>query len=260
MSPIIEVSNLCFAYEEQEVLHNVNFSVEKNSFLGIVGPNGGGKTTLMRLLVGLETPGSGKVTVFGKSPRDARESIGYVMQHLHYDTSFPVTVLDVVLMGRAHKKGFGPYNKSDRKLAENALEEVAMSDFHNRPFPALSGGQRQRVLIAQALAREPELLLLDEPTANIDRAGEEAIHNLLYKLANHKTVISVSHNINTVLNCVSHVLCVNKSVAMHRLDEMQPEVLERARGGDIALLHHAVDCSVYKQPDNCACNNLESEH
>lgn len=257
MDTIIALDNLCFAYDEQEVLHQVSFTVERNSFIGIVGPNGGGKTTLMRLMLGLEKPTSGSVKVFGKAPEQVRDSIGYVMQHLHYDSSFPVTVLDVALMGRAHKKKWGPYSKRDRELAFNALEQVEMLDFLKRPFTALSGGQRQRVLIAQALAREPEVLLLDEPTANIDREGEETIHQLLYGLANHKTVISVSHNINTVLNCVSHVLCVNKTVVMHQLSEMQPEVLERAKGGDIAILHHAVNCSVYEQPDKCKCDTLE---
>lgn len=257
MDTIITLDNLCFAYDEQEVLHKVSFSVERNSFIGIVGPNGGGKTTLMRLMLGLEKPTGGTVKVFGTTPEQARDKIGYVMQHLHYDSSFPVTVLDVALMGRAHKRKWGRYTKADKAHATHALEQVEMADYRNRPFTALSGGQRQRVLIAQALAREPELLLLDEPTANIDREGEETIHQLLYGLANHKTVISVSHNINTVLNCVSHVLCVNKAVAMHRLSEMQPEVLERAKGGDIAILHHAVSCSVYKQPDSHTCDTIE---
>jgi zinc transport system ATP-binding protein len=259
MQSVVNFENVCFSYDNYEVLHKVSFDIEPNSFIGIVGPNGGGKTTLLRLMLGLEKPERGKITLFNDSPQNARNKIGYVIQHLHYDDKFPVTVKEIVLMGRVHKNRWGPYKALDKEIAMESLDQVGMSDFSNRSFSTLSGGQRQRVLIAQALAGEPKLLLLDEPTANIDREGEDAIHKLLYELANKLTVVSVSHNINTVLKCVSHVLCVNKSVAINCLENLHPDILAQARGGDIAVLHHVHNCQVYKKPKKEECE-IEHEH
>jgi zinc transport system ATP-binding protein len=254
MSNVVVFENVCFSYGKHEVLHGVSFTVEANSFLGIVGPNGGGKTTLLRLALGLERPDKGKVSLFDKNPVESRSRTGYVMQHLRYDEKFPVTVFDVVLMGCTGKKTFGFFSKKEKSLAAQALDEVGMEGFEHQPFNSLSGGQRQRVLIAQALSGNPEMLILDEPTANIDIEGEEAINILLNNLSKRLTVVSVSHNINTVLRTVSHVLCVNKTTAMSRLDEMHPDTIARAAGGDLAVLHHELNCRVHGiSHDNSCC-------
>ncbi len=253
MTPAIEFHNVCFSYGDQEVLHRVCFSVEPTSFVGIVGPNGGGKTTLLRLALGLESPQKGRIALFGQRPDHARNRCGYVMQHMHYDERFPATVLEVVLMGRAGRRVWGVYGASDRRAALEALERVGMSGFVKRPFATLSGGQQQRVLISQALANEPELLLLDEPTANIDSEGEKTIHDLLNELAQQLTVVMVSHNLNAVLGCATHVLCVNKSVTMNRLDSLNPETLKRTYGGDIAVVHHALNCGVFDRSSKGSC-------
>lgn len=253
MTPVIEFHDVCFSYGEQEVLHRVSFSVEPNSFVGIVGPNGGGKTTLLRLMLGLEVPRKGGVALFGRRPEQGRGRCGYVMQHMHYDERFPATVREVVLMGRAGRRVWGVYGAGDRRAAHGALERVGMAGFGKRPFAALSGGQQQRVLIAQALANEPELLLLDEPTANIDSEGEKTIHDLLNGLARQLTVLMVSHNLNAVLGCATHVLCVNKSVTMNRLDSLNPETLKRTYGGDIAVVHHALNCGVFDRSSKGSC-------
>jgi zinc transport system ATP-binding protein len=259
MEPVVVFDNVCFSYTNREVLHEVSFSVEPNSFLGIVGPNGGGKTTLLRLMLGLERPDRGVVRVFGGRPERARGRAGYVMQHMAYDVRFPATVQDIVLMGLSGGRSWGPYTAADRRAAAESLDSVGMPGYGGRPFASLSGGQIQRVRIAQALVSRPELLLLDEPTAAVDSEGEEAIHGLLNALASSLTVVFVSHNINMVLRCVSHVLCVNKTVAMNRLDRMHPETLARACGGDLAVLHHELSCRIFERARKDTCEREVEE-
>ncbi|MBD3322536.1 MAG: ATP-binding cassette domain-containing protein [Chitinivibrionales bacterium] len=243
--PIIEFTNVCFSYGRREVLHNVTFAIEPNSFVGIVGPNGGGKTTLLKLILGLLRPERGQIRVFGGPPEKARPKTGYVMQHMQYDPRFPATVLDIVLIGRVHNHHIGPYSRNDKIHAENALEKVGMSGMSSVSFAELSGGQQQRVLIAQALSGDPEILLLDEPTANIDSDGEQAINDLLSSLRKRMTVIAVSHNVNTVFSTVSHVLCVNRTAVINPIDQLHPDTLDMADGGTMTVLHHALNCHVF---------------
>jgi zinc transport system ATP-binding protein len=164
---------------------------------------------------------------------------------MQYDARFPATALDIILMGRAGKKRFGPYGKRDKELSHHALDQVGLHGFERRPFPELSGGQQQRILIAQALASEPELLLLDEPTANIDIEGEQVIHELLTGLTKTLTIVSVSHNVNTVLSTVTHVLCVNQGAELNPLSKLNPGTIEKAYGGEISVLHHALNCHIF---------------
>jgi zinc transport system ATP-binding protein len=255
MEQVVDFKNVCFSYNGHEVLHNVSFTAGANSFTGIVGPNGGGKTTLLRLMLGLIKPQRGSVSIFGASAEKARGRVGYVMQHMDYDSSFPATALDVALMGRAGKRSWGFYGASDKKAALDALDMVGLSGAAGRSFATLSGGQQQRSLIAQALAGSPRLLLLDEPTANIDAEGDEAIHRLLNTLASQLTVITVSHNINTVLKCVSHVLCVNKTAAISPLEQLSPETISCACGSDMAVLHHARSCQVFARERGGSCEH-----
>jgi zinc transport system ATP-binding protein len=225
-----------------------------------VGPNGGGKTTMLRLTLGLEHPRRGHVHVFGKSPETCRGQVGYVMQHMQYDPRFPATVLDIVLMGRAGLRRIGPFRTEDRDICEQTLVQVGLTGFERRPFAQLSGGQRQRVLIAQALAGKPRLLLLDEPTANVDTEGERAIHELLTALNQTLTIVSVSHNVNMVLRTVSHVLCVNGTAAMNPIRDLHPDIVARARGGDMAVLHHELNCHVFDSGLACTGPHAAEEN
>ena len=171
--PIIVIRDLSFSYNRHTVLEEVNLTVGRKDFVCVVGPNGGGKTTLIKLVLGLLVPAKGSIKVFGLRPVAVSGRMGYVPQRAHLDPQFPVSVMDVVLMGRLGRARFaGPYSRADKAAAQEALTRMQMWDSRKTPFPELSGGQRQRVLIARALASEPDLLLLDEPTAGLDIAVE----------------------------------------------------------------------------------------
>lgn len=241
--------DVCFAYDREEVLHNVDLSVPEKSLVAVVGPNGGGKTTLVRLALGLLKPQRGTVRVFDDAPERRRRSIGYVPQHLTFDAAFPVSALDVVLMGRADRHWLGPYRQSDREQAIRALERVRLGHLSRRALAHLSGGERQRALIAQALASDPDLLLLDEPTANVDTAVEHEIYELLYELNERMTIVVVSHNLNVVTRHASHVACVNRSASLTRVDKLTEGELHAFHRGDMTVLQHDPSCHVLDPGD-----------
>jgi len=235
----MRMKDVRFAYDGRSVIEDASIEVEKNDFVAIVGPNGGGKSTLLKLILGLLQPMSGSVEIFGDTPEKARGRIGYMPQHVNVDPRFPVNVMDIVLMGRLGRTSrFGPYRKSDREAARLALQEVEMSELANRPFSALSGGQRQRVLIARALCSQPELLLLDEPTSNLDRQVEKQIYEVLGELNKRLTVILVSHNLEFVSRFVKKVVCVKQKVVAHPTCEITDEFLKDFFGTDYLLIRH----------------------
>jgi zinc transport system ATP-binding protein len=241
--PVIEIEDLWFAYDRQAVLREVNLRIEPGERVCMVGPNGGGKTTLLKLMLGLLAPDRGRVRVFGASPARARRRIGYTPQHAQFDPSFPVSVLDVVLMGRlGQARRVGPFGRGDRRIAAECLSEVGLDSLRNRGFSQLSGGQRQRVLIARALAGEPRLLLLDEPTANLDAGVEQEFHGLLDRLARRLTVVVVSHDIGFVAQTAGKVVCVQGTVAVHPTTELTGELMRDLYGQEIRMIRHDHDC------------------
>ena len=242
--PVIEFDDVCFAYEREEVLHNVSLRILERDMVALVGPNGGGKTTLLRLALGFLKPKFGAVRVFGSAPDAVRRRIGYVPQHVLFDPQFPVNALDVVKMGRVDRRMAGPYRRGDVEEALRALEQVDMVELHKRPFSELSGGERQRVLIAQALVSGPDLLLMDEPTANVDYVVEHRLYELLRALNKRLTVVIVSHNLNVITGHVTRVVCVNRTAEIHAAAEITAAVFREAHGGDMALLKHDVQCHV----------------
>jgi len=248
-STALQFNDVCFAYERQEVLHNVDLSVPDKSLVAVVGPNGGGKTTLVKLALGLVKPQRGTVHVFGVAPERRRHSIGYVAQHLGFDPEFPVSVMDVVLMGRADRHWLGPYRRGDRAKATEALERVRLEHLNRRALAHLSGGERQRVLIAQALVSDPELLLLDEPTANVDTTAENEIYDLLRELNSRMTIIVVSHNLNVVTRHASHIACVNRTASLARVNELTEGALHAFHRGDMTVIKHGQDCHVLDPSD-----------
>ena len=242
--PDIEARDVCFLYGEREALHNVSFAIPRRAFVAVVGPNGGGKTTLVRLLTGDLAPTFGSVRVFGEPPREAARRIGYVPQQMAFDAAFPGAVRDVVLIGAAGRRLFGGFTRAERVAADRALESVGLPGLGERPFPALSGGQRQRVLIAQALVAGPDMLFLDEPTANVDPETEAGIYELLAQLNERMTVLVVSHNLSVVTSHATHVLCVNRSATLHRMEDLADGWVDAPLGTRFAMIHHHADCEI----------------
>lgn len=212
----IEIKNLSFSYDGVDVLENINFEYTKKDFLSIIGPNGGGKSTLLKIMIGLLEPKIGSVRLFGKKPQDVSRRISYVPQDTLVNKDFPIKVMDVVLMGRLSKStAFSNYSKEDRRIALEMLEKVGMKGFENHKINALSGGQRQRVFIARALCSEAEILFLDEPTASIDTAGQIDVFKLLKELNKTVGIVIISHDINVALNYATKVVHVNKTLFVH---------------------------------------------
>ncbi|MCK4343231.1 MAG: ABC transporter ATP-binding protein [Phycisphaerae bacterium] len=238
VEPVIEIENLSFAYATTPVLEDVTFSIPRGDFVCIVGPNGGGKTTLLRLILGLLAPTRGRVRVFGRPPVEVRRRIGYMPQHVQLDPQYPVRVCDVVLMGRLGPGRLGPFGRVDKTKATVALEEAGLAEYAKRPFAALSGGQRQRVLIARALTCEPEILLLDEPTANLDPFVQDEMNELLNELNKRLTVILVSHDVGFVAQYVKTVVCVNRDAVVHQAEHVTGDSIRELYGHGVQMVHH----------------------
>ena len=224
---ILEIKNLEFSYNGEAVLEDVNLTVRQKDFMAIIGPNGGGKTTLLKLMLGLLTPVKGTVRVDGKSPQEASPCIGYVPQDVHTNRSFPITAIDVVLMGKLDpKERLSRRSAANRRDALAALERMEMAAHADKKIGMLSGGQRQRVFIARALLSRPKLLLLDEPTASIDTKGQADFYRLLGELNKDITVLVVSHDLLVISRHVKSVACVNKKLHYHEQAEITGDMLE----------------------------------
>ncbi len=232
----VTIKNLSFAYNSSYVLENVNINIKEREIITIVGPNGGGKTTLLRLILGLLKPDCGTILINGNTPQKEKRKIAYVPQHTYFDRKFPITVFEVVLMSRI--KAFGFYAKKDKESALNALLRVGLADRKNEPFFNLSGGQMQRVLIARALSAETDIMLLDEPTANIDPASGKHLNSLLLELNNKITILLVTHDVGFVTNITQRVFCVNKTVVEHPLEELKDDTISSAYSSGIKLVRH----------------------
>jgi len=198
---------VAFSYGETKVLENVTFHIHTGEFAALIGPNGSGKTTLLRLILGLARPDEGWVQIMGKAPDSARSMIGYVPQNPAYDPVFPLSVMEAVRMGRL-RGNVGRYTLADQAATERALALADVADLAKRPYAALSGGQRRRVLVARALAAEPGLLVLDEPTANMDGESERRLYDALKELKKTTTVLVVTHDTGFVSDLTDVVLCV----------------------------------------------------
>lgn len=225
---MLELQNLSFAYPNSPpVLEHINLNVEKGEFLGIVGPNGGGKTTLLKLILGLLKPTQGVVLINKSTPQKGREIVGYVPQFANFSRDYPISVMQAILLGRLGKtKRFFGYCKTDYQIAERVMQETYLTDLKHRALNTLSGGQLQRVLIARALACEPEILILDEPTANIDMRVEEDIFDLLKILNQRLSILVVSHDIGFISGYVKKVACLNKTLICHSTEELTPNLIQ----------------------------------
>ena len=229
--PVISIRDVSFSFGEVAVLDNVSVDIAANEFIAVIGPNGGGKTTLIKLMMGLIEPQQGTIRVFGKIPWSARRRFGYMPQYPSFDYDFPVSVMNVVSMGRlGHGLKLGPFGAADRELAGRSLNVVRCSHLRDRAFSDLSSGQRQRVLIARALVSEPDILVLDEPTANLDPSVQDDLYDLLHTLNERMTVIMVSHDVGFVSKHVDRVVCVNREVVLHTASAIKGDVISTLYG------------------------------
>ena len=249
--PVIEVNDLWFAFNGQSVLRAINVTIRRGEFVAIIGPNGGGKTTLLKLILGLLRPDRGAIRVFGRPPHKVSHRIGYVPQNVHINKDFPITVQDVVLMGRLRTaKGWYRHSKSDRRAAQSALEKLDMWEFRDRRIGNLSGGQLQRVFIARALVTEPEILFMDEAMASIDTQGRSNLYHLLKELNKTLTIAVVSHDVMVLSSYVKSVACVNRNLLYHEAAEVTTEMLDMAYECPVDLVAHGLPHRVLCQHED----------
>jgi zinc transport system ATP-binding protein len=244
----IRLNDVWVRYENQDALEAVSLRLPPARILSIVGPNGGGKTTLLGAILGLVKPWRGDVSVFGRNPKETRGIIGYMPQNSRHSLSFPVRVSDVVAMSRfARKRLVERLDDHDDAAIERALERVEMASLRDAHFGSLSGGQKQRVLIARALALEPRLLVLDEPSTGLDMVAQDRFYQLMGRLRDDGlTIVIVSHDIGSVTAAADQIACLNRRLHFHGgVNERIPsEVLEKVFGINMVVLHHSTDCGL----------------
>lgn len=244
----IEVEHLWAGYDGEAVIEDVNLTVREGDFLAIIGPNGGGKTTLLKVLLGLLEPMRGRVRLFGEDVHYGRRWVGYVPQRVETDQEFPIRVWDVAMMGRLGQRGlFRRYTPQDAQAVERALRDVEMWDLRDRPMGELSGGQRQRVYIARALAAEPRLLLLDEPTASIDPQVRTHIYELLRTLNERVTIVLITHDVGVISAYVKTVGCLNRRLFYHGGGEITEEMMANAYQCPVDLIAHGLPHRVFAE-------------
>ena len=256
--PFVSLDDVWVAFNGKWILKSIFFNCYPGEIIGVVGPNGGGKTTLLNVILGLVQPKKGTVRLFGQKPgKRSRLEVGYLPQISLAERSFPVTVLDVVLMGLYNRIGFFHFpDRSNKKTAMELLERVNMADHAKSPFAILSGGQQQRVNIARALASNPKLLVLDEPSTGIDSVAQEDFYELLATFRNEKgiSVIMVSHDIGVITSHADRVACLN--VQIHYHDEpdscFSADLTRKIFGKDLKIIVHDSKCAT--------CDLRHNEH
>jgi zinc transport system ATP-binding protein len=245
---VISLENINVSINNNLVLEEINLSIQENEFIGIIGPNGGGKTTLLKVMLGLVEPASGKVLIFNKPPEQNRKFIGYLPQQSNFSNDYPISVKDVVLTARLGSKKFlRRFSEEDTQVVDESLSRVGLFDYRERIVGELSGGEKQKVLIARALSTKPKILLLDEPTANIDTKTGKSFYDLLNQLNEEITIIMVSHDIGAVSQYVKKIACLNKKLVFHDSKEITKEMLEETYHCPIDLIAHGIPHRVFDE-------------
>lgn len=221
------------------MLRDVTLDIYKGDFLGIIGPNGGGKTTLLKVILGLLKPASGNIKFYHEGEEVSKLKIGYLPQINNIDKKFPITVWEVVASGLAEEKPlFRAYTKAQKARIEEAMEQMGVLEFENRPIGELSGGQLQRVLLGRAIVSRPELLILDEPNSYVDKRFESRFYELLEQINQESAVVLVSHDIGTVISMVKNIACVNETAHYHPGTDVTEDWLTEVFDCPIDLVGH----------------------
>lgn len=250
MTSIVSIKDLWVYRDGHAVLEEINLEIGGSDFLGLIGPNGGGKSTLLKVILGLIKPDRGWVKVLGLDPEAARSQVGYMPQKTVFDMSFPITANDVVLMGRFSRAGLMKrYGPGDREAALQALDAVGMQDRAEREIGSLSGGELQRVFVARSLVGEPRLLLLDEPTTGIDAAQQNELYELLCRLNRKIAIVLVSHDLTAVSKYVNKIACLNQRLFYHGTRELTNEDIEKAYGCPVDMIAHGTPHRVLREHD-----------
>jgi len=257
----IDIQHLSAGYDSETIIEDVTIQIHHKDFFGIIGPNGGGKSTLLKAVLGLIPIYEGSIRVFGKPPEQGRQYIGYVPQYAEFDKNFPISVWDVVLMGRRSVRGWSPrYSKKDKQEAEKALDTVDLLRFKHKHINELSGGQRQRVFIARALSADPRILLLDEPTASVDKDMQETIYQFLQEINKNMTIVLVTHDIGVLSSYVTRVSCMNRFLFTHDDDRyLSKDMIEKAYSCPVELIAHGVPHRVFVDHNHKKARNKEEQ-
>lgn len=243
MQTIVTARKISYAYHrQQQVLSDVSFKVDEHDFIGLIGPNGGGKSTLLKVILGLLQADSGQIEVFGSNCRNARDRIGYVPQYSQIDLDYPMSVWEVVMSGFLGKKRIGSlFSKSEKNKAAKVLQDLRLTQLKDRAIGELSGGQRQRTMIARALVRDPQLLLLDEPTNSIDQESGRDLYDLLKVLNARMAIIMVSHDVDMISKHIKRIFCLNKKMicneAAHITQDNGGEYMKKILHGQECIVH-----------------------
>ncbi len=223
--PLLQIKDLSAGYTPDKIiLKNINFKVFENDFIGIIGPNGGGKSTLLKLILGLLKPVDGKI-LFNNS-KSKRLKIGYLPQINSIDKDFPIKVIDVVLSGLMNGNVFKRFSKNDKEKALDLLNKVGLKNFYNNPISKLSGGQMQRVYLCRAIINNPELLILDEPNTFVDKNFEKELYQHLKELNKEMAILLVTHDLGTISSVVKTIACVNEELHYHHTNKISAEILK----------------------------------
>ncbi|KPL76101.1 ABC transporter [Ornatilinea apprima] len=239
--PVIHIQNLWAGYGKDPILENIQLDIYPQDFVGLIGPNGGGKTTLIKVILGLLAPARGTVEIMGLPVEQGRRFVGYVPQFVEFDRAFPISVYEVVRMGLLNKRRLlNPFKPEDHQKIMDALEQVNLAGLAQQPIGELSGGQRQRAYIARALVSQPEILLLDEPTASVDSHTSTTVFELLRELNRRVTILLISHDISAISSYVKTIGCLNRRLAYHAQKQITADMLQSTYQCPVDLIAHGL--------------------